>query len=218
MFTTILFDLDGTLTDPKPGITKSVQYALAHFGIEEEDLDTLEPFIGPPLQDSFREFYGMDEKQAWEAVEKYRERFAQVGWSENALYPGIDGMLARLKASGCLLGVASSKPEYFVKKILDHFHVAQYFDVALGSEMDGSRSKKEEVIREALLRLGVETGFSREGTVMVGDRLFDVEGAREMGLPCIGVSFGYAAPGELEESGAVQIADSVEELERILLK
>lgn len=218
MFTTILFDLDGTLTDPKPGITKSVQYALAHFGIEEPDLDKLEPFIGPPLQDSFREFYGMDEKQAWEAVEKYRERFSRVGWSENALYPGMDGMLARLKAAGCRLGVASSKPEYFVQKILDHFRVAQYFDVAVGSGLDGSRSKKEEVIERAIEQLGGKDGCPPERTVMVGDRRFDVEGARTLGLPCIGVSFGYAAPGELEQSGAVRIADSVEELERILME
>ena len=121
----LLFDLDGTLTDPKLGITTCVQYALKFFGIEEPDLDKLEPFIGPPLKDSFMEFYGMDEAQAEEAIAKYRERFSTVGMFENEVYPGIVRMLRRCKKSGAKLAVASSKPEIFVKKILEHFHLAK---------------------------------------------------------------------------------------------
>ena len=216
MFQYILFDLDGTLTDPKPGITGCVQYALHEMGIEEPDLDKLEVFIGPPLAESFREFYGMERRLADRAVEKYRERFAVTGIYENELYPGMKEMLAALKEAGCHLAVASSKPEPFVKRILEHFEIARYFDVAVGSGLDGSLAQKEDVVREALRRLGEKAGMS--DTVMVGDRKYDVTGARALGLRCIGVSFGYAQPGELEEAGAWRIADDVEELGRILLE
>ena len=216
MFQYILFDLDGTLTDPKPGITGCVQYALHEMGIEEPDLDKLEVFIGPPLAESFMEFYGMERRLADRAVEKYRERFAVTGIYENELYPGMKEMLAALKEAGCRLAVASSKPEPFVKRILEHFEIARYFDVAVGSGLDGSLAQKEDVVREALRRLGEKAGMP--DTVMVGDRKYDVTGARALGLRCIGVSFGYAQPGELEEAGAWRIADDVEELGRILLE
>ncbi|HJA93925.1 MAG TPA: HAD hydrolase-like protein [Candidatus Eisenbergiella merdipullorum] len=222
MFTHILFDLDGTLTDPKLGITGCAQYALHELGIEEPDLDKLEVFIGPPLVDSFIEFYGMDRKTADRAVEKYRERFAVAGIYENELYPGMQEMLSDLKAAGCRLAVASSKPEPFVKRILEHFEIAEYFDEAVGSGLDGSLGQKEDVVREALRRLfgGSPSGDGdafRETTVMVGDRKYDVTGARAAGLRCVGVSFGYAQPGELEEAGAWRIAQDVESLEKILL-
>ena len=216
MFQYILFDLDGTLTDPKPGITGCVQYALHEMGIEEPDLDKLEVFIGPPLAESFMEFYGMERRLADRAVEKYRERFAVTGIYENELYPGMKEMLAALKEAGCHLAVASSKPEPFVKRILEHFEIARYFDVAVGSGLDGSLAQKEDVVREALRRLGEKARMP--DTVMVGDRKYDVTGARALGLRCIGVSFGYAQPGELEEAGAWRIADDVEELGRILLE
>ncbi|MDE7185102.1 MAG: HAD hydrolase-like protein, partial [Lachnospiraceae bacterium] len=128
MFEYILFDLDGTLTDPKLGITSSAQYALRALGIEESSLDRLEPFIGPPLADSFREFYGLDEEQIITAIDKYRERFAAQGIFENEIYPGIPQMLADLKAKGKILGIASSKPTLFVEQILDHFEIRKYFD------------------------------------------------------------------------------------------
>ena len=226
MFQYILFDLDGTLTDPKPGITGCVQYALHEMGIEEPDLDRLEVFIGPPLVESFMQFYGMERRLADRAVEKYRERFAVTGIYENELYPGMREMLAGLKAAGCRLAVASSKPEPFVKRILEHFELAAYFDEAVGSGLDGSLSQKEDVVREALRRLGkkeaAEGAWSRTGEVcpdivMVGDRKYDVEGARALGLRCVGVAFGYAQPGELEEAGAWRIAEDVETLGRILL-
>lgn len=216
MFQYILFDLDGTLTDPKIGITSSVQYALRDFGIEEPDLDRLEPFIGPPLRDSFMEFYGFDEAQAQRAVEKYRERFEVTGIFENEIYPGIAQMLETLKNSGKKLGIASSKPTVLVERILAHFSIRQYFDHVVGSEMDGTRSKKEEVVAEALRRM-VPEGSAGRAVAMVGDRKFDIEGARAFGLTGIGVSFGYAAPGELEEAGADYIADSVDMLAALLL-
>lgn len=228
MFQYILFDLDGTLTDPKPGITGCVQYALHEMGIEEPDLDRLEIFIGPPLMDSFMEFYGMERQMAERAVEKYRERFAVTGIYENELYPGMKEMLAALKEAGCHLAVASSKPEPFVKRILEHFGIAAYFDAAVGSGLDGSLAQKEDVVREALRRLGEQMDAAGsvlpqddsigKAAVMVGDRKFDVIGARALGLRCVGVSFGYAQPGELEEAGAWRIADDVESLGRILLE
>ena len=162
------------------------------------------------------------------AVEKYRERFAVTGIYENELYPGMKEMLAALKEAGCHLAVASSKPEPFVKRILEHFGIAEYFDVAVGSGLDGSLAQKEDVVREALRRLGEQMDAAGsalpqddsigQAAVMVGDRKFDVIGARALGLRCVGVSFGYAQPGELEEAGAWRIAESVETLGRILLE
>lgn len=217
MFEYILFDLDGTLTDPKIGITKSVQYALKDFGIEEPDLDKLEAFIGPPLADSFREFYGFDEEQAKRAVKKYRERFNVTGIFENEIYPGIAKLLKNLHDSGRKISIASSKPTELVERILDHFEIRQYFDYVVGSELDGTRSKKEEVVEEALRRM-VPENLIGKSVAMVGDRKFDIEGARAFGLTGIGVSFGYAEDGELEEAGADYIVDTVEVLEGLLVK
>lgn len=213
MFEYILFDLDGTLTDPKEGITKSVQYALASVGIDEPDLDKLEPFIGPPLHESFMEFYGFDRENAMELVDKYRERFNVTGIYENVIYPGIADMLKTLKEAGCKIAIASSKPTEMVEIILDHFDIRKYFDFVVGSNLDGTRTKKEEVVEEALRQMKAV----KENTAMVGDRKFDVEGARAFGLTSIGVSFGYAQGNELEEAGADYIVDTVEELQKLLL-
>lgn len=212
-FEYILFDLDGTLTDPKEGITKCVQYALTSVGIDEPDLDKLEPFIGPPLHESFMEFYGFDRENAMKLVEKYRERFNDIGIYENNIYPGIADMLKALKEAGCRLSIASSKPTVLVERILDHFNICNYFDTVVGSNLDGTRTKKEEVVEEALRQLQCV----KEKTAMVGDRRFDIEGARAFGLTGIGVAFGYAAENELEEAGADYIADTVEELQNLLL-
>ena len=144
----LLFDLDGTITDPKEGITKSAQYALEAFGIHEPDADKLTPFIGPPLIDSFQEFYHMPPEQAALAVKKYRERFETIGWLENVPYEGMDELLRDLQKAGCRLAVASSKPTVFVERILAHFDIAQYFAVVVGSELSGARTKKEEVVQE----------------------------------------------------------------------
>jgi len=157
----LLFDLDGTLTDPKLGITTCVQYALKSFGIEEPDLDKLEPFIGPPLKDSFMQFYGLDEKEAETAVDKYRERFQDIGLFENEIYPGIREMLRVLKKKGMHLAVASSKPTVFVERILEHFKIRKYFEVVVGSELDGRRVNKDEVVQEALSALFRRFGGER---------------------------------------------------------
>ncbi|MCM1174160.1 MAG: HAD family hydrolase [Blautia sp.] len=212
----LLFDLDGTLTDPKIGITSCVQYALRRFGIEEPDLDKLEPFIGPPLADSFQEFYGFDEKKAAEAIAYYRERFSTVGLFENELYPGVDAMLAHLKEAGKVLAVASSKPAVFVEKILHHFNIRCYFDVVVGSELDGTRVRKEEVVEEALRQLYQVNKTDNDRIVMIGDRKFDIQGAKLFNLVSVGVTFGYAQPGELEAAGADYIVDTVAELEELL--
>lgn len=154
-YTHILFDLDGTLSDPKEGITGSVQYALKALGIDEPDADKLEPFIGPPLKDSFQEFYGLNEEQADFAVKKYRERFKDQGIFENTLYPGMKELLKRLNEAGCVLAVASSKPEVFVNRILNFFGIGDCFKVVVGSELDGTRSRKEEMLVSEALGLSV---------------------------------------------------------------
>ncbi len=224
MYHYILFDLDGTLTDPKLGITGCVQYALRKLGMEAPDADALEPFIGPPLMDSFREFCGLDEEKGAQAVAYYRERYAVDGLFENEAYPGIVQMLIRLQQAGCHLAVASSKPEVFVKKILEHFGMLSCFEVVVGSGLDGSRVRKEEVLEEALRQLlgervpAKETSAYAEGVVMVGDRKFDIQGAKAYGIASVGVAYGYAAEGELEEAGADRIVKTVQELEEALIK
>ena len=221
MFKYCLFDLDGTLTDSKEGITKSVQYALQAFGIDEPDLTKLSVFLGPPLQNSFMEFYGFSKEDAEKAVGLYRERFAPVGIFENRVYPGIPEMLGQLKERGMHLAVASSKPEYYVRQILAHFDIEKYFEVIVGSEMDGRRSQKEEVVEEALKQLGVLTmpvDMRKSSCAMVGDRKFDIQGAKAHSLTGVGVRFGYASPGEMEEEGADYIAETVEELTSYLMR
>ncbi len=217
MYQYILFDLDGTLTDPKIGICTSVQYALADAGIIEKSLDVLEPFIGPPLKDSFMEFYQMSEEQAGQAVKKYRERFEETGLYENEIYPGIADMLHALKNAGIRMGIASSKPTVFVEKILLHFQIKDFFDTIVGSELDGTRGKKEEVVEEALRQLIPSGKKDYDKCVMIGDRRFDVEGAKAHKIDSIGVSYGYGGSEELRCAGATYIVDTVPELQNLLL-
>ena len=209
--------MDGTLTDPKIGITTCVQYALHSFGIEEPDLDKLEPFIGPPLKDSFMQFYGMDEVQAKQAVEKYRERFKDIGIFENEIYPGIVKMLAELSKSRLHLAVASSKPTVFVKRILEHFHISQYFEVVVGSEPDGTRSNKAEVVEEALRQLFPGKKVETDRVYMIGDTKYDVEGAHVWGIESVGVSYGYGGMEQLKDAKSDYIGTLVGGLERFLL-
>lgn len=214
----LLFDLDGTLTDPKVGICTCVQYALAAQGIEEPDLDKLEPFIGPPLKQSFMEFYHFTDKQAEEAVAKYRERFQDVGLFENKLYDGISEMLQTLMAKGMVLGVASSKPTVYVERILEHFHIKRFFKVVVGSELDGTRVNKDEVVEEALKQLFGDKPVDKAQVYMIGDRRFDVEGAKKAGVESVGVTYGYGSMEELKEAKADYIVRSVEELKKFLLR
>lgn len=205
----ILFDLDGTLTDPFEGITKCVQYALNYYGIKDEPLKSLKKFIGPPLKESFMVYYGFDDQKAEGAVEKYRERFQDIGIFENKLYEGVDKMLQSLKESGYVLAIASSKPTVYVERILEHFHVAKYFDNITGSFLDGRRTKKSEVIEAVLTELDIS---DRSKVLMVGDRLHDVEGAAEAGIDCLGAGFGYGGREELETAGAIAVADTVKDV------
>lgn len=214
----LLFDLDGTLTDPGVGITTCVQYALQSFGIEEPDLTKLEPFIGPPLKESFKEFYHMSDEQAEEAVEKYRERFQDTGIFENEVYKGIPEMLRLLQSKGFYLGVASSKPTVYVERILDHFDLRKYFYVIVGSELDGTRVNKDEVVMEALNRMFAYKPIQYNQVYMIGDRKFDVEGAKARGVESVGVTYGYGDIEELKVAKADYIVRSVEELQKFLMR
>ncbi|WP_371363549.1 5'-nucleotidase [Sporomusa rhizae] len=213
-YNVILFDLDGTLTDPKIGITKSVQYALVKFGIEESDLDKLIPFIGPPLVESFQEFYSLNQEQAQAAVRYYREYFAKTGMYENAVYPGIKELLAELKSTGKELIVATSKPTVFSEQIIEHFGLTQFFKAIVGSNLDGSRIHKDEVIAFALQEL---TGIAYDRVIMVGDRKHDIIGAQKNGIASIGVTYGYGTQEELMQAKPVYSAATVEELGKLLL-
>ena len=217
MYTSILFDLDGTLTDPKLGITSCVQYALKAFGIIEDDLDKLEPFIGPPLKEQFMKYAGLEEGQAILAVEKYRERFQDIGIYENEIYDGIEDMLKELKKAGKKVAIASSKPTVFCERIAEYFQIKPYFDLIMGSELNGFRSRKADVIAEALKLMGIDKDEAISDVIMVGDREHDVLGAKEVGIACIGVSYGYGGREELEGAGAVAIVDTVEGLANLLV-
>lgn len=213
-FAYILFDLDGTLTDPGIGITNSVMYALDKCGLPIPDRRSLYRFIGPPLTDSFEEFYGFSKERAAQAVLFYREYFQEKGIFENAVYSGIPELLDRLRDAGKTLLVASSKPEIFVARILEHFGISKYFSVIAGSNLDGTRAKKDEVIRYALERAQIA---DLTGAVMVGDREHDILGAKKAGLASVGVLFGYGGRQELEQAGADFISGTVAELSQVLM-
>ena len=210
MYKVILFDLDGTLTESGEGITKSVQYALEKLGQPEPDLKKLEVFVGPPLLQQFMKYAGLDEETAVRAVEYYRERYTDIGIFENQVYPGVEDMLDKLRGKGYILAVASSKPERFVKKVLDHFDLTKYFHEIVGSEMNGGRISKADVIEEALDRLHM--GDHRDQVIMVGDKEHDVFGARKAGLKCLAVSYGYGSEEELKNANPLKIVDSAQEV------
>ncbi len=203
-YDTILFDLDGTLTDPAIGITNSVAHALKKWGIEVSDRSELYKFIGPPLLDSFSNYYGFTREDSERAVKYFREYFSVKGMFENAVYDGIKEVLSKLKANGKTLIVATSKAEIFAKKILEHFELAEYFDFVAGATFDSSRVKKEDVIDYALKSCGIED-ISR--MVMIGDREFDIFGAKHFGMDSVGVLYGYGSREELEVAGATYIAE-----------
>lgn len=212
----ILFDLDGTLTESGEGITKSVRYALEKMGRPEPDLQKLRVFVGPPLTEQFMAYAGMSREEAEQAVIYYRERYSVTGIFENRPYPGIPQMLRTLKESGVLLAVASSKNTESVDRVLEHFALKEYFDGAVGSELDGRRSKKADVIEEVLRRF--DRRDHRERVIMVGDKEHDVIGAREAGIPCVGVTYGYGTMEELEHVKPSKIVHTVKELLEYLLE
>lgn len=208
----ILFDLDGTLTNPKEGITKCVQHALRHFGIERE-CDELVEFIGPPLKEQFMKYASLSEEEGALAVSIYRERFAPIGLFENEIYEGVISMLEKLKAQGKTLVLATSKPWVFAEKIAQKYGIAPFLSELFGSELDGTNTDKALVIQNAMKAIGANA----DNTLMVGDRMHDVIGAHKNGIKCIGVTYGYGSEEELVKSGADEIVHSIEELTRLLL-
>lgn len=208
----ILFDLDGTLTDPKEGITKSVEYALGKFGITVEHPDQLLPYIGPPLYDSFIEIQGFTAEKAAQAVEFYRERYRTLGMFENAVIPGIPELLEELKGKGFNLYVATSKPTVFAEEIIRHYGLDSYFRHVAGSNLDGTRSKKKEVIQYVL----DENHIPPETALMIGDREHDIIGAKACGVASIGVMIGYGSEAELQSAGADDIAYDVKDIGDII--
>ena len=201
-----LFDLDGTLTDTGPGIRNSVAYALKQQGISVSDMSELNRFVGPPLIDSFKNFYGMNDEQADKAVADYRSVYAEKGIYENNIYDGMRDLLKTLFEKGKTLAVATSKPERFAKLIVDDLQISQHFTIVAGADMEGTRNKKSLVIEYALDALNVT---DRNRVLMIGDTKFDVIGARECGIDCLGVLFGYGSRQELEEAGAAYFCEDV---------
>lgn len=227
---TILFDLDGTLTASGIGITKCVQHALKKMGHPENDLKKLEIFIGPPLITQFMEYLNISKEEAEQAVAYYRERYTTVGIFENKLYPNVEKMLKTLKDNNYTLAVSSSKPEKFVKQILEHFKIDEYFDEVVGATMSEKRTDKADVIEETLKRLGrincsnndanntaTEKTINTENIIMVGDKKHDILGARQFGIPCVAVSYGYGTIEELTNENPHKIVDTVDELLDYLL-
>ena len=211
----ILFDLDGTLTDSSEGITK-----LNRLGIKENDQAMLRRFIGPPLDESFEKFYGFDKETALKAVDYYRERYSDTGIYENVLFDGIDKLLADLKNDGYIVALATCKPEIYVPRILKHFNIDGYFDVAVGSELEGGeRRHKNQVINEVFVRLS-EAGLTgddditmaKSKAIMIGDRKDDILGAKASGIDSMGVRYGFAEEQELEIAGADYIVETVEDI------
>lgn len=211
MYKTILFDFDGTVFDTGEGITKSVLYAARAFGYKGDDPEEFRSFVGPPLRESFMNRFSVDAAGAEAMLAKYRERYSGVGLTEASPYPGVPELVKLLRDAGKTVCVATGKPTGFTKQILAANGFDALFDEVLGSELDGRRGEKWEVIAELLEKYG------SEGAVMVGDRDNDAHGAKKCGIPCVGVGWGYAAPGELEREGVIAIAKDAEELKSILM-
>ncbi|MGD6960871.1 HAD family hydrolase [Fictibacillus phosphorivorans] len=211
----ILFDLDGTLSDPKIGITKSVQFALRRMGITEENLDHLESFIGPPLQQSFQEFYSFNETQIRTAITYYRERFKDIGMYENTLYEHIPSLLQELSDNGLTVVVATSKPTVFAEEILKYFNIYHYFDLIVGSNLNGTRTSKTEIIQHILHHY---IDQPKETFIMIGDRKHDIIGAHNTGIDSIGVTYGYGSMEELTNAKPTSIVKTVSELREVILK
>ncbi len=210
----ILFDLDGTLTDSGPGIMNAAAYAMERFGLPCGDAALLRKFVGPPLRDSFQDFCGLGPEQAVEAIGVFREYYEPRGVFENSVYSGVPEMLGTLRAAGARLAVATSKLESTALRVLEHFDLTKYFELAAGSLADNTRTRKAEVVAYTLSKLGV-TDKSR--VLMVGDREHDVIGARENGLACLGVLYGYGSRGELEAAGAALFAETPQQAAEIIL-
>lgn len=209
----ILFDLDGTLTDPGEGITNSVAHSLKKYGIDVKDKTSLYKFIGPPLHESYEVYYGFSREEALKAVDYYREYYRVKGIYENKVYDGIENMLETLYKSGKKIILATSKPEVFAKEILRHFGLSKYFTYVAGANLDGTMTDKAEVVEYALTEGGVN---DRSSAVMIGDRKHDIIGAKKNGIDSIGVLFGYGSRVELETAGADYIAENTVDILKII--
>ena len=211
----IFLDLDGTLTDPKEGITKCVQYALEKFNIIEPDLENLTKCIGPPLYNSFTEFFGMNDEDAYKAIAYYRERFSKIGLFENAVLPGACEMLQKLCDNARVPVLATSTPRVYADAIVKKYGIRPYLKMISAAELDGTRNNKNEIIEYAISTLGIQ---DRSKIIMVGDRHHDIDAAKTCGIDSCGVRFGYAAPGELEAAGADYIVSDFDELYKVLIQ
>ncbi len=211
-FKTIVFDMDGTLIDSSEGVTKCVNHALKHFNKEVEDITKLNCCIGPPLIYSFTTFFGMTEEEAKEGIRLYRERYEPVGVFECKLFDGVENCLKELHRRGYRITLGSSKPEEMCKKILDHFNLTGYFDEVAGATKDGRIDTKEEVLRELIRR----EGGNVSDMVLIGDTIYDVEGAASVGMDTIAVSFGFGKMDEMKKAGILASCDSFDELPEII--
>ena len=210
MYNTILFDLDGTLTDSGEGIINSIKYALRKMGVEPPDDTVLKNFIGPPLSVSFREYCNFDSVQTEKAIAYYREYFSEKGIFENRVYDGIPAALESLKSKNYTLIVATSKPEVYAGRILEHFDIAKYFDITAGSTLTEERNSKSNVLEYAFKTANIT---DKSKAVLIGDRKHDIIGAHELGIKCIGVLYGYGTKDELTEYGADYLLDTVKDIE-----
>lgn len=214
-YTTVLFDLDGTLTDPGDGIVNSVAYALKKYGIEVEDKKSLCKFIGPPLVVSFSTYYGFTEEKSREAISYYREYYKDKGINECKLFDGIKELLISLKNAGYEIALATSKPEIFAHRVLENYDIQNYFDFIGGATMDEiTRYTKEHVIEYVLSNINQK---DRTKILMIGDRHFDINGAKAYSLDSMGVTFGYGTYEELKKAGADYIVNSPKEIEELLI-
>ena len=213
-YSTLFFDLDGTVTDSAEGIYNSLAYALEKLGHPVEDKTVLKPFLGPPLSESLHDIYGFDEETSMLGVKYYREYYPQKGIFENRVYDGIPELLEKLKDSGIKIALATSKPEPFAVRILEHFSIDHYFDIIAGSTFDTSRQTKSDVLRYAVEKAGFP---DLSHGLMIGDRKHDILGAHAVGIPCAAVLYGYGSREEFEEYHADYIIADIDELEHFLL-
>lgn len=207
----LLFDFDGTLYDTVEGIAKSAQYALKKLGVEAK-LSDLRCFAGPPLVDIFMEKYGFSYEKAYEARGLFQERYIPIGVYESRPFPGMLEFLERMRARGFTLAVATSKPQSLCEELLSRAGLTSFFTVVCGSGLDGNNNSKQEIVERVIAALGAQ----KADCVLIGDTKYDVSGAHAARIPCIGVRYGYAAPGELESAGADAIAEDLAELEKML--
>lgn len=210
----IFFDLDGTISNSAPGIVNSVLFALEKMGVEEQDKASLTKFVGPPLTESFPKYYGFQGEDLKKAIKAFHEYFHEKGIMENSMYEGIPETLKKLLRAGKRLAVATSKPEVYARQIIDSYGITDYFEFIAGSTFDETRTNKDEVITYALKTLDIK---DTNTVLMVGDRSYDILGAKKCGLDCLGVLYGYGSRAELEDAGADYIAETVADISKIII-